>query len=81
MIFRDFRCLTPIPLTRKRGQNLNVHVQHLVKVEKTTLHPGQCGLDNAYHTTELGEADCTLISIMDSGQFPDWYENSLAAPS
>lgn len=29
-------------------------------------------LCDAYHTTELGETDCTRISIMDSSLFQDW---------
>jgi len=29
-------------------------------------------LCDAYNTTELGDADCTIISIMDKGKFPDW---------
>lgn len=29
-------------------------------------------LCDAYNTTELGETDCTRISIMDSSHFPEW---------
>ena len=29
-------------------------------------------LCDAYHTTELGDTDCTRISIMDSTRFSDW---------
>lgn len=36
-------------------------------------------LCDAYHTTELGEADCTRISIMDSHHFPDWLDAREAA--
>ena len=31
-------------------------------------------LCDAYHTTELGEDDCTRITIMDSRLFPDWLD-------
>lgn len=31
-------------------------------------------LCDAYNTTELGDADCTRISIMDSRLFPDWLD-------
>ena len=36
-------------------------------------------LCDAYHTTELGDMDCTRISIMDSARFPDWLEKKQAA--
>ena len=31
-------------------------------------------LCDAYHTTELGETDCTRISVMDSTHFPEWLD-------
>ena len=36
-------------------------------------------LCDAYHTTELGDMDCTRISIMDNTRFPDWLERKQAA--
>ena len=29
-------------------------------------------LCDVHHTTELGEADCTRMFIMDSSRFPSW---------
>ena len=31
-------------------------------------------LCDAYNTTELGDADCTCISVMDKDRFPEWLE-------
>ena len=36
-------------------------------------------LCDAYNTTELGETDCTRISIMDSAHFPEWLAERQAA--
>ena len=36
-------------------------------------------LCDAYNTTELGETDCTRISIMDSARFPEWLAERQAA--
>lgn len=32
-------------------------------------------LCDAYNTTELGDKDCTYISIMEKGAFPEWLRN------
>lgn len=53
----------------------NMELKRLLDVAAAYLLEDDSGLlCDAYHTTELGEVDCTLISIMDSGQFPDWLE-------
>ena len=27
---------------------------------------------DAYHTTEFGERDCTILAVMEKGRFPGW---------
>ena len=35
-------------------------------------------LCDAYHTTELGETDCTKVFVMDSRCYPQWYSEHQA---
>lgn len=31
---------------------------------------------DAYHTTEFGKRDCTILTIMEKNSFPAWLEES-----
>ncbi len=61
-----------LPERRVRDYD-NLELKRLLDVAASFLLVDDSGLlCDAYHTTELGEADCTRISIMDSGRFADW---------
>lgn len=38
-------------------------------------------LCDVHHTTELGEADCTRMFLMDSQHFPDWWKEKSLEPT
>lgn len=58
----------------------NLELKQLLDVAASYLLEDDGGLlCDAYQTTELGESDCTRISIMDSGTFPEWLEKQRAA--
>ena len=61
-----------LPTRRVRDYD-NLELKQLPEVAASFLMVDDSGLlCDAYNTTELGETDCTRISIMGSGQFPDW---------
>ena len=58
----------------------NLELKQLLDVAAAYLLEDDGGLlCDAYQTTELGENDCTRLSIMDSGIFPEWLEKRRAA--
>ena len=53
----------------------NLELKQLLDVVSAFIMVDDSGLlCDAYNTTELGETDCTRISIMAQGQFPRWLE-------
>lgn len=53
----------------------NLELKQLLDVVSTFIMADDTGLlCDAYNTTELGDADCTCISIMDKDRFPGWLE-------
>ena len=61
-----------LPERRVRDYD-SLELKRLLDVAASFMLVDDSGLlCDAYHTTELGEADCTRISIMDSGRFADW---------
>ena len=68
-----------LPERRVRDYD-NLELKQFLDVAASFLLTDDSGLlCDAYHTTELGDADCTRISIMDSTRFPDWLERNRAA--
>ena len=64
-----------LPERRVRDYD-NLELKQLLDVIAAFLLEDDNGLlCDAYNTTELGEADCTHIFIMDSDQFPRWLES------
>lgn len=63
-----------LPKRRVRDYD-NLELKRFLDVAASFVLTDDSGLlCDAYHTTELGEADCTRISIMDSDHFPDWLD-------
>ena len=61
-----------LPLRRVRDYD-NLELKQLLDVISTFIMEDDNGLlCDAYNTTEVGEYDCTRISVMDKGQFPAW---------
>lgn len=53
----------------------NLELKQFLDVAASFILTDDTGLlCDAYHTTELGDADCTRISIMDSKLFPEWLD-------
>ena len=53
----------------------NLELKQFLDVAASFILSDDSGLlCDAYHTTELGDTDCTRISIMDSKLFPDWLD-------
>lgn len=51
----------------------NLELKQFLDVVASYVMTDDSGLlCDAYNTTELGEADCTRISVMDCTRFPDW---------
>lgn len=68
-----------LPERRVRDYD-NLELKRLLDVAAPFMLVDDSGLlCDAYHTTELGEADCTRISIMDSAHFPEWLAERQAA--
>ena len=63
----------------------NLELKQLLDVVASFLMADDTGLlCDAYNTTELGEADCTRVSVMDKDRFPGWLaerQNSLKSIS
>ena len=52
---------------------LNLELKQILDVVATFIMEDDSGLlIDAYNTTEIGETDCTRISIMDKNRFPRW---------
>lgn len=63
-----------LPERRVRDYD-NLELKQFLDVAASFVLSDDCGLlCDAYNTTELGDADCTRISIMDSTLFPDWLD-------
>lgn len=61
-----------LPLRRIRDYD-NLQLKKLLDVVSAFIMEDDTGLlVDAYNTTELGEADCTRISVMDKDRFFDW---------
>ena len=68
-----------LPERRVRDYD-NLELKQFLDVAASFLLTDDSGLlCDAYHTTELGDMDCTRISIMDNTRFPDWLERKQAA--
>lgn len=58
----------------------NLELKQFLDVAASFILTDDSGLlCDAYNTTELGETDCTRISIMDSAYFPEWLAERQAA--
>ena len=58
----------------------NLELKQFLDVAASFILTDDSGLlCDAYNTTELGDTDCTRISIMDSKHFPDWLDTREAA--
>lgn len=61
-----------LPLRRVRDYD-NLELKQLLDVISTFVMDDDTGLlCDAYNTTEIGETDCTRITVMDTGSFPEW---------
>ena len=61
-----------LPKRRVRDYD-NLELKQFLDVAASFILTDDSGLlCDAYNTTELGETDCTRISIMDSAHFPEW---------
>ncbi len=73
-----------LPLRRVRDYD-NLELKQLLDVISTFVMDDDTGLlCDAYNTTEIGENDCTRITVMDTNRFPEWLkkrENSLKSIS
>lgn len=73
-----------LPLRRIRDYD-NLELKQLLDVISTFIMNDDTGLlCDAYNTTEIGETDCTRISVMDKERFYDWIkerQNSLKSIS
>ena len=68
-----------LPKRRVRDYD-NLELKQFLDVAASFILTDDSGLlCDAYNTTELGEADCTRISIMDSAHFPKWLAERQAA--
>jgi len=53
----------------------NLELKQILDVVATFIMADDSGLlCDAYNTTELGETDCTKVSVMDKDSFPGWLE-------
>lgn len=53
----------------------NLEVKQFLDVAASFVMEDDSGLlCDAYHTTELGDTDCTRISVMDCTHFPEWLD-------
>lgn len=61
-----------LPLRRVRDYD-NLELKQLLDVISTFVMDDDTGLlCDAYNTTEIGENDCTRITVMDTNRFPEW---------
>jgi len=51
----------------------NLELKQILDIVSTFIMVDDSGLlCDAYNTTELGDTDCTIISVMDKDKFPEW---------
>ena len=63
-----------LPANRIRDYD-NLEMKQLLDVLATFIMEDDTGLlVDAYNTTELGDTECTCISVMDKSRFPRWLE-------
>ena len=63
-----------LPKRRIRDYD-NLELKQILDTVSTFIMVDDGGLlCDAYNTTELGDADCTTISVMDKDSFPGWLE-------
>jgi len=61
-----------LPERRVRDYD-NLEIKQFLDVAASFLMPDDSGLlCDAYHTTELGDRDCTRMFLMESSRFPMW---------
>lgn len=61
-----------LPLRRVRDYD-NLELKQLLDVISTFVMEDDTGLlCDAYNTTEIGENDCTRITVMDKNRFSEW---------
>ena len=64
-----------LPTRRIRDYD-NLELKQILDVVATFIMEDDSGLlCDAYNTTEMGEIDCTRISVMSAEQFPEWLES------
>ena len=72
-----------ISLTGRIRDYDNLELKQILDVISSFIIVDDGGLlCDAYNTTELGDTDCTRVSIMDKDNFPDWFaarKNSMEA--
>lgn len=62
-----------LPERRVRDYD-NLELKEVLDVAAAYLMDCDGGmLCDAYQTTELGDADCTQVFIMDTERYPEWY--------
>lgn len=63
-----------LPMRRIRDYD-NLELKQILDIVSTFVMEDDSGLlCDAYNTTELGEKDCTVISVMSADRFPQWLE-------
>jgi len=61
-----------LPKRRIRDYD-NLELKQILDIVSTFIMVDDSGLFcDAYNTTEFGDSDCTIISIMEKEKFPDW---------
>jgi len=64
-----------LPTRRVRDYD-NLELKQILDIVATFILTDDTGLlCDAYNTTELGETDCTCVSVMDKDRFAKWLEN------
>ena len=64
-----------LPIRRIRDYD-NIELKEILDVISTFIMVDDTGLlCDAYNTTELGDTDCTCISVMSKDRFPEWLDN------
>lgn len=65
-----------LPARRIRDYD-NLECKHVLDTAASFLMTDDSGLlCDAYHTTEFGERDCTILTIMEKSCFPAWLEEN-----
>ncbi len=70
-----------LPETKIRDYD-NLEMKQVLDVLATFIMEDDTGLlVDAYNTTELGDQECTCISIMDKSRFPRWLQGRETGPN